>query len=148
MELYDNYRKLYRISGMCNEIIVKEIDNGRYLILYVKDYTRNEKKIYPFDNEFYYLIKGKNNIMYDEDLNKLIKIRNDIIKICGDDVRIDYQKLCKIYHLSIEYKLDFDLLFLSKDDYLLQLHKKMIIFYSVDLLFDIKIIITSFYYDL
>ena len=94
----------------------------------------------------------ENNIIYDNDLNKLIKIRNDIIKICGENTKINYVKLCKIYDINYEnlnmYNIDYELLLMNKEKYLSQLYHKIFIITNIDMIIDIKKLITLTFCDL
>lgn len=149
MKLYDKSRQLYYItSGFCTEIILKKINKNRFLALYVIDYSRNENKIYSLDGYNHDDLHA--NMICNRDLDKLIKIRNDIIKICGKNVQINYQKLCKIYNLNyhklhITYGLDFDILLVDKQTCLKRLFYKLVLFYDTDLLIEIKNIISCNY---
>jgi len=151
IELYDKYRKLYIISNTwTTDIISIKVHKNKYLALYVIDYGRNENKIYSLDE--YNISCLDNNIIYDNDLNKLIKIRNDIIKICGENTKINYVKLCKIYDINYEnlsiYDIDYELLLMNKEKYLSQLYHKIFIITNIDMIIDIKKLITLTFCDL
>ena len=151
IELYDKYRKLYIISNTwTTDIISIKVHKNKYLALYVIDYGRNENKIYSLDE--YNISCLDNNIIYDNDLNKLIKIRNDIVKICGENIKINYVKLCKIYDINYEnlnmYNIDYELLLMNKEKYLSQLYHKIFIITNIDMIIDIKKLITLTFYDL
>jgi len=151
IELYDKYRKLYIISNTwTTDIIGIKVHKNKYLALYVIDYGRNENKIYSLDE--YNISCLDNNIIYDNDLNKLIKIRNDIIKICGENTKINYVKLCKIYDINYEnlnmYNIDYELLLMNKEKYLSQLYHKIFIITNIDMIIDIKKLITLTFCDL
>ena len=156
IKLYDKYRKLYIISNTwTTDIIGVKVHENEYLALYMVDYERNENKIYSldeYDSFKYTSFRSSDDIIYDNDLNKLIKIRNDIIKICGENTKINYIKLCKIYDINYEnlnrYNINYELSLMNKEKYLSQIYHKVFIITNIDTIIDIKKLILSEFYDL
>lgn len=161
MTVYDKYRNLYILDNILDsKIIMVKIDINKYLILYefaMNALSKHDIE-YIFDPDFHDHKKDlsliysdkyyKNiNIVFDKNINKIIKIQKKMIDICGKDIKINYDKLCKIYNIynNIKlYNLDYNIL-MDKEDFYSKLYHIIHLLINFDLITDVKLLILKIY---
>lgn len=166
MNIYDSYRNLYILDKYNSykdyEKIIMTIINDEYIILYKLD----EMELQPlskcdieciYDPDFHgrktdlsitYTDKcyKKAGIYFYRDLNKLMKIQNKIINICGN-IKINYDKLCKIYNLNNILKI-YDIndnVLIRKDIFYSTIYHKIYLLLNFDLIMDVKLLIINYF---
>lgn len=172
MNIYDSYRNLYILDKYNSyknyeKIIMAKIDN-KYLILYKLDELSdlsgtevqpltNTDIEYIYDPDFHgrktdlsiiYTDKcyKEDTIDFYRDLNKLMKIQNKIIDICGN-IKINYDKLCEIYNLINILKI-YDIndnVLIRKDIFYSTLYHKIYLLLTFDLIMDVKLLIINYF---
>ncbi len=131
-----NYDIVYTLDTLETFALCKL--SKRYVeYLYDPDFWRKEYDLIMTYTDKYY---NQVSIIFNKDVNKMVNNINKITQICGHDIKIDYDILCEIYNININYNFDFKLL-INKDVFYSSLYHKIFQCLTFDLVMDVKLLI-------